>query len=66
MPELNHFGKGFNQIKDKSEGLKFYKYHITIENHLANHWWTEKLSDAFLGCTLLLSWSAKSKSILPK
>ena len=52
IPELNHFGKGFNPIKDKSEGLKSYKYHIAIENHLANHWWTEKLSDAFLGCTL--------------
>ena len=52
MPELHHFGKGFHEIKDKSEGLKSYKYHIAIENHIANHWWTEKLSDAFLGCSL--------------
>lgn len=52
MPELHHFGKGFHQIKDKSEGIKSYKYHIVIENHIANHWWTEKLSDAFLGCSL--------------
>ena len=52
IPELIHYGRGFNQIIDKSEGLKSYKYHIVIENHVANHWWTEKLSDAFLGCTL--------------
>ena len=52
IPELNHLGRGFKPIKDKSEGLKNFKYHIVIENHIADHWWTEKLSDAFLGCTL--------------
>ena len=52
LPELNHFGKGINPIKDKSEALNKFKYHIAIENHVANHWWTEKIADAFLGHTL--------------
>lgn len=52
LPELARFGKGIREIDDKAEALDSFRYHIAIENHIAPHWWTEKLSDAFLGLTL--------------
>ena len=39
-------------MADKSEALDRFRYPIAIENHRAPHWWTEKISDAFLGHTL--------------
>ncbi len=52
LPELARFGKGVREIDDKAEALDPFRYHIAIENHICPHWWTEKLSDAFLGLTL--------------
>jgi len=52
LPQLDRFGEGVREIHDKADALDAYKYHIAIENHICNHWWTEKLSDAFLGMTL--------------
>ena len=52
LPQLDRFGRGIREIKDKADALDSYKYHIAIENHRCNHWFTEKLSDAFLGLTL--------------
>lgn len=52
MPELDVFGHGIRAMDDKAEALDTYRYHIAIENHIAPHHWTEKLSDAFLGMTL--------------
>ena len=52
LPEMDRFGEGFNEIADKATSLDDYKYHIAIENHFCDHWWTEKLSDSFLGHTL--------------
>ena len=54
LPELERFGKGIRGIIDKAEALDPYKYHIAIENHICDHWWTEKLSDPFLGLCLPL------------
>ena len=52
FPELVRFGRGVREINDKAEALDPFRYHIAIENHVCDHWWTEKLSDAFLGMTL--------------
>lgn len=52
LPEFEQFGKGIREIDDKADALNPYKYHIAIENHICDHWWTEKLSDSFLGLTL--------------
>lgn len=54
LPELDVFGWGNIELLDKAEGLDAYRYHLAIENHVAPHHWTEKLSDAFLGLTLPL------------
>ncbi|MFG0256779.1 MAG: glycosyltransferase family 10 domain-containing protein [Phycisphaerales bacterium JB043] len=54
MAELDVFGRGVRPINDKAEALDGYRYHLCIENHVCDHHWTEKLSDAFLGWTLPL------------
>ena len=52
LPELDVFGHGVNLIKEKADALDSYRYHLVIENDCCPHYWTEKLSDAFLGYTL--------------
>ncbi len=52
IPDLEIFGHGVRPIVDKAEALNDFRYHVAIENHICRHHWTEKLSDAFLGCTL--------------
>lgn len=52
LPEIERFGHGVRLIADKADALDPYRYHIAIENHIAPHHWTEKLSDAFLACSL--------------
>lgn len=52
MPELEVYGHGVRPMAKKNEALDPYKYHLAVENHLAPHHLTEKLSDAFLGLCL--------------
>ena len=52
IPELERFGRGFNWIDKKADALDDYEFHVAIENHYADHVWTEKLADAFLGFTV--------------
>lgn len=52
IPALDIYGHGVKAMDDKAESLDDYRYHIAIENYIGEHHWTEKLSDAFLGCTL--------------
>jgi hypothetical protein len=49
MPELDVYGRSYIAMDDKAAALDDYRYHIAVENHVAMHHWTEKLSDAFLG-----------------
>jgi len=49
LPEMDIFGRGVRPIDDKAEAILPYRYHVTIENQVAAHHWTEKLADAFLG-----------------
>jgi len=49
--KIDLFGRGLNEIEDKWDALADYQYHVAIENSEVNHYWTEKISDAFLaGC----------------
>lgn len=52
LPELERFGRGVRALDDKTEALDPYAYHVAVENHIAPHYWTEKLADAFLGLCL--------------
>jgi len=49
MPELEIFGHGVRPIARKNDALNPFRYHLAIENHVAPHHWTEKLTDAFIG-----------------
>ena len=52
IPEMVRFGKGVRELDDKAEVLDGFRYHVTIENDVARHYFTEKLVDAFLGLSL--------------
>jgi len=49
LPEMDLFGRGATPMDDKAEALAPYRYHLAVENHIAPHHITEKLTDAFLG-----------------
>jgi hypothetical protein len=49
--DFDLFGRGFNPIADKFEGISPYKYTIAAENYIGRNYFTEKISDAYL------SWS---------
>jgi hypothetical protein len=46
---IDVFGRGVRDITDKWDGIADYKYHVSLENYSLKDYWTEKLSDAFLG-----------------
>lgn len=52
LPNLEIFGHGVHAIQHKYEALDPYRFHLAIENHIAPHHWTEKLSDPFLSGAL--------------
>ena len=47
--KVDVFGRGFSEIGDKAEAIAPYRYHIVLENNTLEHFWTEKLADAWLG-----------------
>lgn len=53
---IDVFGRGLNEIEDKWDAIGPYKYHISLENISYRDYWTEKLSDAFLGGAYPFYW----------
>ncbi len=49
--QVDVFGRGINGFVDKRDVLDDYRYHIAIENSVAEHYWTEKLADPYLTLT---------------
>lgn len=49
---LHVYGRGFNPVDDKMSAIAPYKYHVVLENNYLDNFWTEKLSDAWLGWSL--------------
>lgn len=47
--QVDLYGRGFAEVEDKWQAIAPYKYHIVLENSAFPHYFTEKLSDAFLG-----------------
>ena len=52
--EIDIFGRGFNEIKYKEDGLLPYKFSVAIENMPLPFWMTEKLYDCYLTHTFPL------------
>jgi len=46
--QFDLYGRGFQPIDDKWDGLAPYRYSIAVENYVAGHYWTEKIADCFL------------------
>ncbi len=59
-PCVELYGRGFKEIKNKLEGLESYCFSIAIENDDTNSYFTEKLLDCFLTCTIPIYWGATS------
>lgn len=49
-------GRGYKEFDDKVDGLKAYRYSITIENCREDYWFTEKLIDCFMTGTVPIYW----------
>lgn len=47
--QLDVFGRGIQDVPDKSDAIYDYQYHIVLENDHSDYFMTEKLCDAFLG-----------------
>lgn len=45
---IDFYGRGFRDMADKADALDAYRYHIVLENASIDHYWTEKLADAYL------------------
>lgn len=45
--KLDFYGRGFNDIKCKEDGLKDYMFSVAIENAVYDTYFTEKLTDCF-------------------
>lgn len=59
-PCVDLYGRGYKEIKNKSEGLDAYCFSIAIENDDTNSYFSEKLLDCFLTCTIPIYWGAES------
>ena len=46
------FGSGFTPIPDKADAIDACRYHLVLENSADEHYWSEKLADAYLGWAL--------------
>ena len=50
--KCDHFGRGFKELFDKSDGLKDYCFSITMENATYSNMFTEKITDCFMTGTI--------------
>jgi hypothetical protein len=58
--KMDIFGRGYNFIEDKLEGLKDYKFHIVVENIKEDYYFSEKLLDCFATGTIPIYWGCPS------
>ena len=60
--KIDFFGKGFQPISDKWDAIAPYKYHICLENTATKDYWTEKISDSYLGLSYPIYWGCTNMS----
>jgi hypothetical protein len=58
--KMDVFGKEYNPVDLKEEGLSTYRYSVTIENSIQEYYWTEKIIDCFATKTVPIFWGSKS------
>jgi hypothetical protein len=47
--KIVHYGKGFTPVGDKMDAILPYRFGLALENSQSPNYWTEKLSDVYLG-----------------
>lgn len=50
--DFDLYGRGFNYVQDKWDGIASYKYSLAIENFQNDYYWSEKIADCFLSWTM--------------
>lgn len=62
IPKLDVFGRGRKPLEDKKDAILPYRFHIVLENSAIDHYWTEKLADAYLCHAYPIYWGAPNLS----
>jgi len=57
---MDVFGRGYDPIEFKIDGLKDYRFSVVIENCKRDYWFTEKLIDCFATGTIPIYWGCPS------
>jgi hypothetical protein len=50
--QCDHFGRGYNEIKNKQDGLRDYCFSFALENATYPNMFTEKITDCFMTGTI--------------
>ena len=58
--QIDVYGRGYNTIDYKLDGLKDYRYSVSIENVKRDYYFTEKLIDCFRTFTIPIYWGCPS------
>ena len=58
--QCDHYGRGFNELVNKVDGLKDYCFSITIENATYSNMFTEKITDCFMTGTIPVYYGIKN------
>jgi hypothetical protein len=58
--QCDHFGRGFNKIKNKEDGLKDYCFSFVLENATYPNMFTEKITDCFMTGTIPIYYGIKN------
>lgn len=58
--KVDLYGRGFNEIKYKLDGLKDYMFSIVVENTKKDYYFTEKIIDCFVTGTIPIYWGCPS------
>lgn len=59
---MDVYGRGYNFIENKIEGLKEYRFSIIIENEKIDNWFTEKIIDCMITGTIPIYWGCENIS----
>lgn len=66
IPEMDWYGWGVIQLKNKYEAQEAYRYSIAVENYIAPYHWTDKISDPILNlCLTFYAGDPRLEEVLP-
>ena len=58
--QCDHFGRGYNEIENKEDGLKDYCFSFALENATYLNMFTEKITDCFMTGTIPIYYGIKN------